>query len=716
VKREKERALETAQQYLKLAKRQDEVRQDSDQETRMAENLDAVKVASQVKFLSDLETQSGEVEKSLTDCTRRAKEARTCLAQCELLKKQISRCDQATQQITKVRHIQDTLSAWVRLKGVETTLASNPVDDTRLITRRNETEKSLATVRTKMRALFLTGIVLTALAVVSLVLKVPGYPAFVPPLILGSGAIIVWLWFIGDRKDVHQQTSYLDQCNKDLQRLEIERQAATQVGRDPATLGQYEQLLQVSGVPVPPSLDVGRNLQEDLEQKFGAILVQGYNALQEATKEAQANHVPLAEQLASRALQQEKSETLKVSFTCESNAASALVEELFSTLNSLSIIELPFPPPLSKGVSNRYLHEQALTKALKDIKDTLQATLITLDEQGARNSHEKELREQGKIEEQKKSLKKDEEKSRQTIEAILSSHQISKPSEYTLSSIVEYWPLIAEVSLEEENQIEKDLDEIRIGLRAAEREVEQLTKELGHSGTELNIDVCRHKVDELIEERKICELATEILKETRDRIARQILPITERNMHPLLQQLTGGRYWDVRLTPEENNGQPGEMDYRIRIWDPAAKRLVGKNIFSGGTRDQCSLALRLAFALATLPQELGVAPGFIFLDEPLSAFDAQRAQALVDLLSTGSIAQNFNQVILISHAHAFDREVFICKRDAKVRRNAWRQPAPASVNAPAGPTNVRASYPANASAPTPGRVVPIPLSRTGPGS
>jgi exonuclease SbcC len=64
-----------------------------------------------------------------------------------------------------------------------------------------------------------------------------------------------------------------------------------------------------------------------------------------------------------------------------------------------------------------------------------------------------------------------------------------------------------------------------------------------------------------------------------------------------------------------------------------------KNLFSGGTRDQCSLALRLAFALATLPQELGVAPGFIFLDEPLSAFDSQRAQALVELITTGTIAQ-----------------------------------------------------------------------------
>lgn len=69
-------------------------------------------------------------------------------------------------------------------------------------------------------------------------------------------------------------------------------------------------------------------------------------------------------------------------------------------------------------------------------------------------------------------------------------------------------------------------------------------------------------------------------------------------------------------------------------------------------------ALRLSFALATLPQELGLAPGFIVLDEPLTAFDAERAQALIALLTTGTIAEQFDQVIVISHGHAFDRSAF----------------------------------------------------------
>ena len=282
VKRELEAKLRLAERYLKLAQRQAEVRDTSAQERDVTEYLDAVKVASQLKYLSDLETQRGEVEKSLTECTRHAKDARECLARCESLKKQMSNCDQTTQQIAKVHHVQETVATWVRLKGVEMTLASDPVDDTKLVGRCRAAEITLATTRTKMRLLLITGIALTTLAVLSLVLEFLGYPAFVSLLIIVGGAIIVWLWYFRARKDVYQKSSYLAQCNNDLQRLEIQRQAAIQAGGDPATLGKYEQLLQVAGVPLPPSLDAGRTLQEELEQKFGAILVQGYNALQEA--------------------------------------------------------------------------------------------------------------------------------------------------------------------------------------------------------------------------------------------------------------------------------------------------------------------------------------------------------------------------------------------------------------------------------------------------
>jgi exonuclease SbcC len=134
----------------------------------------------------------------------------------------------------------------------------------------------------------------------------------------------------------------------------------------------------------------------------------------------------------------------------------------------------------------------------------------------------------------------------------------------------------------------------------------------------------------------------------RRRMMDKVLPSTTHNLCQLLPLLTAGRYRDCQLTG----------DYKLQIWDEGAGRYVAKNIFSGGTRDQFSLALRLAFALATLPEERGTTPGFIFLDEPLSSFDIPRTEALVRLLTQGLVASSFGQIFVISHNRLFDRQAF----------------------------------------------------------
>lgn len=122
-------------------------------------------------------------------------------------------------------------------------------------------------------------------------------------------------------------------------------------------------------------------------------------------------------------------------------------------------------------------------------------------------------------------------------------------------------------------------------------------------------------------------------------VVKRVLPSTLLHMRRLLPILTRGRYCDVQLTE----------DYRIEVYDDRAGSWKQKTIFSGGARDQMSLALRLAFALATLPEERGAAPSFLFLDEPLGAFDDERAQALIELLTEGEVAESFDQIFLISH-------------------------------------------------------------------
>ncbi len=142
--------------------------------------------------------------------------------------------------------------------------------------------------------------------------------------------------------------------------------------------------------------------------------------------------------------------------------------------------------------------------------------------------------------------------------------------------------------------------------------------------------------------------AVQVLTQARQKMIAKVLPSTEQNMCLLLPELTAGRYRHARL----------DQDYRFQVWDERKRGETEKKLLSGGTQDQFSLALRLGFAIAALPQEVGTRPGFLFLDEPLSSFDRDRTQALVNLLTRGTITSHFPQVLLISHSTLFDPHMF----------------------------------------------------------
>lgn len=140
-----------------------------------------------------------------------------------------------------------------------------------------------------------------------------------------------------------------------------------------------------------------------------------------------------------------------------------------------------------------------------------------------------------------------------------------------------------------------------------------------------------------------------IVAKTRQSIVNRVMPLTMQNMRQLLPLLTAGRYQDAKWDEDTNT---------IWVYDNRARDYQRKRVFSGGARDQISLALRLAFALATLPGEYNVRPGWLFLDEPLSSFDRNRTQALVDLVTRGLVRKQFPQIFLISHSESVDSAQF----------------------------------------------------------
>jgi DNA repair exonuclease SbcCD ATPase subunit len=174
----------------------------------------------------------------------------------------------------------------------------------------------------------------------------------------------------------------------------------------------------------------------------------------------------------------------------------------------------------------------------------------------------------------------------------------------------------------------------------------QLERDLGSRGEALDRAACHSEWAEKMRATLVRERGVEIVALARRRIVQKVLPATMDYMRRILPALTRDRYHDAQLDADS---------YKIQVWDERANAFKEKNIFSGGTRDQFSLALRLAFALATMPQERGSAPSFIFLDEPLGSFDDERADALIYLLTEGEIARAFDQIFLISHVHVDER-------------------------------------------------------------
>jgi DNA repair exonuclease SbcCD ATPase subunit len=302
---------------------------------------------------------------------------------------------------------------------------------------------------------------------------------------------------------------------------------------------------------------------------------------------------------------------------------------------------------------------ESITRDRDTVRSAATAATEELDERGARDEmaglraettrHDERLAETGA------SIEEVTERTR----ALLGEQGIVAQGSESLEALTALWPRLASVEVGDEPRYEQELEQARRDAHLARRAAEDLAAQAGYTAEaveKLDEAECRRRVDEEARALRQRELAVTMAREVRARIVRRVLPETESRMRALLPALTAGTRQDARLV--RLNQDEAAPDLHVQVWDQAAGRFVAKEQFSGGARDQVSLALRLAFALATLPKEAGAAPGFLFLDEPLSAFDDERAGGLVHALTHGEIARAFPQVFLIAHTRSFDPGAF----------------------------------------------------------
>jgi exonuclease SbcC len=232
--------------------------------------------------------------------------------------------------------------------------------------------------------------------------------------------------------------------------------------------------------------------------------------------------------------------------------------------------------------------------------------------------------------------------------------ELPVPTELSREAIAALEPEFVDWSTADQSRLQREAQDCIGRVRSLSDEVDRLERKISMQHQSLEEETCRSEVETLMKRRAVCCRAKPIIDGVRERMLSQVLPGTIAYMQLILPLLTAGRYHHADLD---------SASYKIRVWDAHAGEqgeYVEKDFFSGGTQDQFSLALRLGFALAALPQELGASPGFIFLDEPLSAFDRQRTTALVRLLTEGEVAKRFDQIFLIAHDRTFETNPFPC--------------------------------------------------------
>ena len=228
---------------------------------------------------------------------------------------------------------------------------------------------------------------------------------------------------------------------------------------------------------------------------------------------------------------------------------------------------------------------------------------------------------------------------------------------YARANLTAIWPLLAQYNGSERQRLEDEHVSLEQELAQLEKQELNLSQKLKTEGASLDLEQTRSLREQQERSYQIKKHGHLWLQEVEQRLLYKVLPHTEYYMQQILPLLTGGRYHDVHLTTE-NEEETATGAIQIQVWDSAANEYVSTSTLSGGAADQLSLALRLAFAIATLPGELTAAPGFVLLDEPLSSFDRDRAQALANVVTGDVLSQHFEQIILMSHSSAFDPALF----------------------------------------------------------
>lgn len=174
---------------------------------------------------------------------------------------------------------------------------------------------------------------------------------------------------------------------------------------------------------------------------------------------------------------------------------------------------------------------------------------------------------------------------------------------------------------QERTTLEREAKELDRELLAIRERIARASGELGQQD-EVSLAKVRGDYEEAVEglrqlqlNREALTLARDTLQQTLHEWNKELSPAVNRIASDIMAQMTGGKYEDVRLDPQEKFG--------IKVWDKPHQRIVEHDCCSSGTQDQLYFAQRLALHRHVSQQ---TEPLPLFLDDHFVHYDPERLE------------------------------------------------------------------------------------------
>src|SRR5213083_1115508 len=137
---------------------------------------------------------------------------------------------------------------------------------------------------------------------------------------------------------------------------------------------------------------------------------------------------------------------------------------------------------------------------------------------------------------------------------------------YNFTDIVFVWFLFSKYTTLDCNCLEEECVAVEKELEELEHQELALSTQLQTGGTRLDLEQARARMEQQERSYQTKKRGSQLLKAVSERLMRKMLPRTEYYMQQILPLLTSGRYHDIRLRTEEEEGTTSGGPLQLRVW------------------------------------------------------------------------------------------------------------------------------------------------------